>query len=72
MKPPGEEGIQGGGERCPGCQTSLPAGRARCPRCGTPLTYPAWKKAGAWILLILICYGLVRCHLLLLEGLPEF
>jgi len=36
------------------------------------LTYPLWKKAGAWILLILIGYGLIRCHVQMLDGLEGF
>ena len=39
-----------------------------CPYCGTPLTHPLWKKAVAWIFLLLIVYGLARCHLQLMEG----
>jgi len=55
-------------EVCPHCKYSLAARTTYCPYCGIQLTHPLWKKTAAWILLILIGYGLVRCHLRMLEG----
>ena len=57
---------------CPGCSYTLVERTTYCPYCGVQLTYPLWKKIGASILLILIVYGLVQCHLRMLEGLNEF
>jgi hypothetical protein len=35
------------------------------------LTHPLWKKIGAWVLLILIGYGWVRCNLKFMSGLGK-
>ncbi len=53
---------------CPNCNYSVLPGTVHCPQCGYQLTHPRWKKIGAWILLVVIAYGLVKCHLRLLEG----
>lgn len=42
-----------------------------CPVCGMQLTHPLWKKIGAWVLLILIGYGWVRCNLKFMSGLGK-
>ena len=55
-------------EACPNCRYTLSRRSTWCPYCGVQLTHPPWKKVGAWILLVLIVYGLVQCHLRLLEG----
>lgn len=55
-------------EKCPNCEYILVDRSTYCPYCGTQLTYPLWKKLGAWVLLILIAYGLVRCNIRLLDG----
>lgn len=57
-----------GFETCSNCNYTLLERSAYCPYCGAQLTHPVWKKVGAWILLVLIAYGLVRCHLSLLDG----
>jgi len=57
-------------EVCPECRYTLSRRSTWCPYCGVQLTHPPWKKVGAWILLVLIIYGLVQCHLRLLDG-PE-
>ncbi len=59
-------------ESCPNCHYALLDRSTYCPYCGTQLTYPVWKKLGAWILLILIGYGLLRCHVQMLDGLEGF
>jgi hypothetical protein len=33
------------------------------------LTHPLWKKVAAWVLLILIGYGWIKCHMRLIGGL---
>lgn len=55
-------------ETCPNCNYMLARRSANCPYCGFQLTHPLWKKVGAWILLVIIAYGLVKCHLRLLDG----
>lgn len=55
-------------EKCPHCGYILLERSTYCPYCGTQLTHQPWKKAGAWILLILIIYGFVKCNLRLLDG----
>ena len=55
-------------EACPSCRYTLKRRSTYCPYCGVQLTHPPWKKVGAWILLVLIVYGLVQCHLRLLDG----
>ena len=55
-------------ESCPNCHYVLIERSTYCPHCGLQLTHTPWKKMGAWILLILIGYGLVRCHLEMLKG----
>ena len=55
-------------EACPECRYTLSRRSTWCPYCGVQLTHPPWKKVGAWILLVLIVYGLVQCHLRLLDG----
>jgi len=59
-------------ESCPNCHYTLLERNTYCPYCGTQLTYPLWKKLGAWILLVLIGYGLLRCHVQMLDGLEGF
>ncbi len=59
-------------ESCPNCRYTLIERSTYCPYCGTQLTHPPWKKMGAWILLILIGYGLVTCHVRMLDGLEGF
>ena len=53
---------------CPRCNFALIESSSTCQYCGFQITHPTWKKVGAWILLILITYGLIKCHLRLLEG----
>jgi len=55
-------------EICPHCNYALIGQTSRCQYCGFQITYPLWKKFGAWILLILITYGLIKCHLRLIDG----
>ncbi len=55
-------------ETCSNCRVTLASRPTYCPYCGFQLTHPLWKKVGAWILLILVGYGLVKCHLRLLDG----
>ncbi|UCF36824.1 MAG: hypothetical protein JSU96_18765 [Acidobacteriota bacterium] len=55
-------------EKCPNCQYVFLEKVSRCPYCGEWITYPGWMKAGAWILLILIVYGLIKCHVRMLDG----
>jgi RNA polymerase subunit RPABC4/transcription elongation factor Spt4 len=55
-------------EKCPHCEYILVERTTYCPFCGTQLTHPAWKKAVAWVFLILIVYGMVKCHIRLLDG----
>ena len=55
-------------DSCPSCRYLLFERTAYCPHCGFQLTHPVWKKAGAWVLLIVIGYGLVRCQLRMMEG----
>ena len=57
---------------CRNCDYTVPDRSARCPYCGYQLTNPLWKKAGAWVLLVLIVWGLVKCNLRLMEGLDKF
>lgn len=35
------------------------------------LRHPLWKKIGAWVLLVLIGYGWVRCNLKFMGGLGK-
>jgi hypothetical protein len=55
-------------EKCPNCDYVLIDRSTFCPFCGVQLTHPPWKKVGAWILLLLIGYGMVKCHTQLLDG----
>lgn len=55
-------------EICPNCNYTLLERSTYCPYCGAQLTHPVWKKLAAWVLLILIGYGLVRCHASLIRG----
>lgn len=59
-------------EKCPHCDYILIDRKTYCPYCGTQLTHSGWKKIGAWILLILIIYGLVKCNIKLLDGFGSF
>ncbi len=59
-------------ESCPNCRYTLIERSTYCPYCGIQLTHPLWKKLGAWILLLLIGYGLVTCHVRMLDGLEGF
>ena len=59
-------------ESCPNCHYTLLERSTYCPYCGVQLTHPRWKKMGAWVLLIVIVYGLVRCHVRMLDGLENF
>jgi|GEM_PF-1733258 len=56
-------------ETCPECGYVSPERTVRCPNCGHPLSHPAWKRIGAFLLLLLIGYGLVKCHVKMLDGL---
>lgn len=56
-------------DKCPSCEYVLLERTTYCPFCGEQLTSPPWKKVGAWVLLILITYGLVKCHVKMLDGL---
>jgi RNA polymerase subunit RPABC4/transcription elongation factor Spt4 len=67
---PGRKSAPESLEACPECRYTLSRRSTWCPYCGVQLTHPPWKKVGAWILLVLIVYGLVQCHLRLLDG-PE-
>ncbi|MFB3904920.1 MAG: hypothetical protein ACE15E_15825 [Acidobacteriota bacterium] len=58
-------------ESCPNCNYISFGRRTYCPVCGMQLTYPLWKKIGAWVLLILIAYGWVRCNLKFMGGLGK-
>lgn len=58
-------------EACPQCHFVQLEQRSRCPYCGFQLATPRWKKAGAWLLLLIIVYIMVRCHLRLLEGFDQ-
>jgi len=55
-------------ETCPECGYVSPELTVKCPHCGYQLTHPHWKRIGALILLILIAYGLVKCHIKMLDG----
>ena len=57
-------------ESCPNCHYALLEKSTYCPYCGFQLTHPPWKKMGAWVLLFLIGFALVKCHLRMLEGFP--
>ncbi len=59
-------------ESCPNCHYTLLERSTYCPYCGIQLTHPLWKKLAAWMLLILIGYGLVNCNLRMLDGLQDF
>lgn len=59
-------------ESCPNCHYTLLERSTNCPYCGIQLTYSPWKKLAAWLLLILIGYGLVDCHVRMLDGLQGF
>ncbi len=59
-------------EVCSNCRFTLIERSTYCPHCGAQLTQPSWKKAGAWILLILIVWGLAKCHYRILQGLDGF
>ena len=59
-------------EVCRNCHYTVPDKTARCPYCAYQLTYPLWKKAGAWVLLVAIGYGFVRCNLRFMQGLDKF
>ncbi|GAB4241482.1 MAG: hypothetical protein Kow00109_16900 [Acidobacteriota bacterium] len=54
--------------RCPDCGFVLLERPSHCPYCGAPLTAPTWKKALAWVLLLLIGYGLAQCAVRLTRG----
>jgi len=58
-------------ETCPNCNYTSFERSTYCPVCGMQLTYPLWKKIGAWVLLILIGYGWVRCNLRFMGGLGK-
>jgi uncharacterized paraquat-inducible protein A len=55
-------------EKCPHCDYIFLERTTYCPHCGTQLTHPGWKKALAWAVLIGLIYGLVKCHLRILDG----
>ncbi len=55
-------------EVCPECQYTLIEKATYCPHCGYQLTAPVWKKVAAWFILILIVWGLVKCHIRLFQG----
>lgn len=58
-------------ESCPNCRFQLLERTANCPYCGFPLTHPTWKKIGAWVLLLLIVWGLVKCHMAFFDELSK-
>ena len=55
-------------EKCPHCEYILLERSVYCPYCGNQLTHPVWKKLGAWVLLVLIGYGMIKCSIRLLDG----
>lgn len=55
-------------EKCPQCDYILLERTTYCPVCGAQLTQPIWKKTGAWVLLILIIYAMIKCHVRILDG----
>lgn len=55
-------------EVCPECRYTLIEKTTYCPYCGVQLTHPTWKKVAAWFILILIIWGLVKCHVRLFQG----
>ncbi|MFQ5738549.1 MAG: hypothetical protein ACE5JX_06015 [Acidobacteriota bacterium] len=55
-------------ESCPNCNYLLIERSSHCPFCGFQLTHPLWKKVGAWVLLGLIGYGLIKCHVEMMNG----
>lgn len=59
-------------ESCPDCKYTLIEKTTYCPYCGCQLRQPTWKKTAAWFILILIAWGLVKCHLRMLQGLDGF
>ena len=59
-------------ESCPNCHYTLLERSTYCPYYGIQLTHPLWMKLAAWMLLILIGYGLVSCNLRMLDGLQDF
>ena len=61
-------------EVCKNCDYTVPVKSECCPNCGQPMEERSsgWKKAGAWILLIVIMYGFVRCNLKMMQGLDKF
>lgn len=56
-------------EKCPECGYISPERTTKCPNCGHPLAHPQWKRIAAFLLLLLIGYGLVKCHVKMLDGL---
>ena len=55
-------------ETYPECGFISPERTVKCPNCGCRLSHPQWQRIGALILLIMIGYGLVKCHLKMLGG----
>ncbi|HOM99883.1 MAG TPA: hypothetical protein PLM33_06465 [Acidobacteriota bacterium] len=66
--PPAHEEARKRLPSCPECGFVVLERPPSCPYCGARLTAPGWKKALAWLLLVLIGYGLARCALRLTEG----
>lgn len=54
--------------KCPHCEYILLERTAYCPFCGVQLTHPWWKKAGAWLGLMLIAWILFKCSVRMLDG----
>ncbi len=57
---------------CPNCKYMLVENPSYCPFCGIQLRHPAWKRAGAWVILVMLLWGLARCHIELFKGLDGF
>lgn len=55
-------------DKCPHCDYILVERKTYCPYCGNQLTHAPWKKIAAWAVLLLIIYGMVKCHIQMLDG----
>lgn len=64
-----DEQVPGNLVKCPHCEYILLERTTYCPFCGLQLTHPWWRKAGAWLLLMLIGWVLIKCHVRMLDGL---
>jgi RNA polymerase subunit RPABC4/transcription elongation factor Spt4 len=63
-----EQNRLAGLKTCPKCRYLLAENAHICRYCGAKIGYSPWKKMGAWAILILIIYGMVKCHVRLLDG----